>query len=188
MDKKAAELIKQTRKIMHKAPYRAFFDLWRSFHENDPFFNHCEDLILKDAKSHQESRARIINELHAAQTIALVQDVPGNPITYLAALDKYLHETFGGQGVAPPTIEKYKNKSYFIYHKHRPTLAFRHQTQTGHIRSWLEHHWIFPANIKGYEIIIRRIRHTHMPAKNLIFTKNYESLLTISETASNHNG
>lgn len=136
----------------------AMIHCWKLLRHDTPRFLEEEraahdQSLCKDYIKHKE---RVSAALLRAEPL-IIRNLPQQyPLAFLEALDEYLFEYFDCFGPAPPAQVIVDGETYLI---HRRTLhhalEIPHANKTGHLQGRLRYHWIIPARIAGFQIVIR---------------------------------
>lgn len=79
------------------------------------------------------------------------------PLVFLEVLDDFLFKRFAySTGFSLSTNVLLDGETYLIHRRIlQRSIDTAHASKTGHLQSWLRHHWIVPAQIRGIEIRFR---------------------------------
>lgn len=145
------------------APHLALAELWKMLQD---------DLSLRAAavaasKSEPENHDRQVRGLIDAYDEANPSSLPDPllPMAILEALDRSLcdidpEETegsdpdgFSQEILNPPILADVDGQNVWIRRRlTRLPKSAVHKSQANHLQAWLRHHWVTPANLKGYEV------------------------------------
>ncbi|MFP2906498.1 hypothetical protein ACLESD_15820 [Pyxidicoccus sp. 3LFB2] len=126
---------------------RQLVELFVRLSENHPLLQQAENEVPLGAGLEQQV-ARAVDLLLDEQ-----QPLPEamNPLVKLRGLDRFLLLAARGSP-SPSTWLEADGRLYLLYRRSGSARKPRIQGQMGHLRTWMEHHWVFPKKVEGYDI------------------------------------
>lgn len=138
-------------------PHRSLLEIWLFFRNNYPLLQEAEYERREDNQEYNRHKEDIATALFSNSKIRANRLQAKYPLAFLEAIDEFLFKYYDLQGDCPPSQIKISGDTYMIHRRvRRNNKDSAHEKQSGHIRAWLRHHWIIPANIAGYDIGLRR--------------------------------
>lgn len=158
--------------------HRPFISLWLRLTENYPLFQAVEQTSLDDMNRHKEVKESVINLLMENPPLISATNIDTKfPLAILEALDEFLDFDKGTREDSPTAMKELYGKTYLVYRRvRRIHYKIRHVQQTGHIRSYLRHHWIIPEEIHGIKISVTKIP-AYLPVANFLEKKKIKSFI-----------
>lgn len=138
--------------------HEALVRCWKLLKSNFPLFQDQEALARDPGSGnpYQVQKARIHQALLSSQSLKIRNLPTENPLAFLEVLDGYLyhrHSRSGGLALSP---QFFLEGEAFMMHRRifvrQPDFGLGHASKTGHLQTWLRHHWIVPTRIHGIEI------------------------------------
>lgn len=148
--------------LLDKDTHHVFVSLWRKLTDDYPSFQEAEQRALDNKVRHNEVKVDVKNLLMEKPSLTLLKRINDSPLAILEAMDEFLSDRHGAKEDAPSVLVKIKGKTYIIHRRIcRDHHKIRHVHQTGHIRTYLRHHWIIPESINGIKISVIKIPVVH---------------------------
>jgi predicted amidohydrolase len=139
--------------------HEALVRCWRLLESDFPRFQEQEFAVLNQNRGSpcQEQKERIHKALVADEPLRIRNLPQEYPLAFLEVLDDYLFKRFDcSAGLSLSTHVLLDGETYVIHRRIlQRSLDTVHASKTGHLQSWLHHHWIVPVRISGIEIRFR---------------------------------
>lgn len=132
---------------------------WRLLEADFPLLQEQESAARNQRRgtAYQEQKKRVYKALLANEPLR-IRNLPHEyPLAFLEVLDDYLFNRFDYiEGASPMASVLLEGETYFIHRRAlQRSIDTAHASKTGHLQSWLRHHWIVPARISGIKIAFR---------------------------------
>ncbi|MGC8490125.1 MAG: hypothetical protein ACP5SH_00145 [Syntrophobacteraceae bacterium] len=132
---------------------------WRMLETNFPFFQEQEQAARDHSRddSYRKQKESIKKAVLSGTSLLIRNLSHEYPLAFLEVLDDYLFKRFDySAGLSPSTLVLLDGETYTVHRRVlESSMETAHGSKTGHLQSWLRHHWIVPASINGIEIKFR---------------------------------
>jgi len=130
---------------------------WRLLETHFPLFQE-QERAARDRSGdspYQQHKKSIYKALWANEPM-LIRNLPQEyPLAFLEVLDDYLFNRFDYSAELSKNL-LVDGETYIIHRRVlQRSMDTAHASKTGHLQSWLRHHWIVPARISNIEIRFR---------------------------------
>jgi len=139
--------------------HEALARCWKLLESDFPLFQEQESAARNPSgdSPYQKYKERVSKALWANEHLR-IRNLPREyPLAFLEVLDDYLFKRFDySAGLSLSTNVLLDGETYAIHRRVlQRSMDTGHASKTGHLQSWLRHHWIVPARISGIEIRFR---------------------------------